>query len=522
MKDNTPIRPPEPNEIAAKREFMPLQVVESIKAVGAMNIAGKGQSLVVDEIFDLFKFNDPDALDKAKALLSCYSQSQVRAINKPDLIRFDLNDSRLDHAANTIYEGIARNGWRKEEECRRFINCLLSNFVHNIAYKQPVPTAVSTKHSLWGKQFSVEMQKKILDALVVHGYVHRIMGSQEDKIATSYIPTLKATHTINSEFLDPSLLVTRKPRLDEITLNRGDKGGGKVVMSARNFPEVTKYRKTLRRINEHIQQFPFMLTVRTALPTEIVSKACDGWIERNNLLKVLLPAPDTYSLGAGYSYEVPLNTVLKRSFNLMDGEALGGRFFGKGPGHYLGLPKEIRKHDVLLYGEALPEPDLISAQFAILYGMCGLTVPENVYIYDKAIQPTERKVMKKLGVVVLNTTPKKFKDAVLGGLVEDVVNGNLDLEAVDWFNKKYPQLKVKFYEQNKPIEHMLGIGIVFRLMQIESKILERTMLSLIELNIPFLPIHDSIKVRSYDVDLVSNIFADSFASVVGHKVSISV
>ena len=482
-------------------------------------LAGSGRKAVENRIFDLFKFSAPDALGQAREILADYSGEQVEALHKSELIRFDLNDQRLSIAAASIYADIAGNGWRKPEEARAFINCLLTNFIRNINGTHPAPTAVSTKHDLCGKRFSVEIQKKVLDAMVESGHLQKIRASLPDALATSYIPTLKAVHAINSEYLDQSLLKTRKPSLNEITLNKGN--DDKVTLTARIYPEVHQYRDNLLKINRYIQNFDFMLNVKTALPSEIVTKACDGWIERENIIKTLLTDRRAYTTGCGYSYMTPLNTVLKRSFNLAGGEVLGGRFFGKGAGHYMGLKRETRKCDVLLNGETLPEPDFDSMQFAILYAMMGRPAPKNIYVYDKQTHPIQREVMKQLGVVVLNTTPKSFKGAVLGGLIEKAIDGDLPIEAVDWFNQNYATLKAKFYKRNEPISHMFGIGIVYKLMQIEAKILEKAMLTLIEAGIPFLPIHDSMKVRQKDAEFVIEVMTRSSLSVLGIHLSAS-
>ena len=452
-----------------------------------------------------------------------YQQQERAKVGEPVLLDWNFNNKRLDKATHEVSKLLYLG--RDTEKGMRFLNCLLANMVANIHTGLPSPTAVSTKHALYGNRFSVEMQRNILDGMVSAGLIHKQKHSQENGMAASYKPMLRLNKIINDNYDDRSRFHWQKSKVNELTINRRDvedknSPDDVAVMSARKYPEATKLRSELKEINENIQSQPFELLVRTALPKEITSVARDGYIVRDNIL-AYAHEPELYKEGDGFSYKATPNTTLKRAFNLYKGEVLGGRHFGTGSGHYLGLKRQKRKEDVLWNGHRMVEIDANGAHMAIEYALNGLKAPTNPYIYDKG-DSFKRDVMKKLGLVTLNKIGTNYKDATKGGLIGDILDGNLDLNALFWFEHRYKQLKSEFIKHNEEIAHVFGMGRVYKLMSVESEIMNRTMLALNQMDIPYLPVFDAMKTLENEAKTVSEVLESTSKAVLGTPLTYSV
>ena len=475
------------------------------------------KSSTKSNIMDVLRFGG--SINEANELLERYQQKEEVAIRKPKLINFAWSDRCLSKATDEVAQLLG--GVNGSE--RKFINCFLTNLVGNIANNAPAPTAVSTKHSIKNKDFSVEVQSRILAKMVQAEFLRRFDSSRKAHLAASYVPTMQLTHIINNNYDDIGRLRVSVPSMREITINCRDvtdknSPDDKRTMTARLFPEVKGLRANLVAINEFIQKQPFQQRVRTALPSEIVGKANNGYCIRENILSSA-HMEGLYQVGDGYSYLTTPNTILKRSFNLVGGEALGGRFYGKGEGHYLGLKREIRKDDILLDGEPMIEADIDFSHLGIAYGLVGSPPPKNPYIYDKGL--VEREIMKSLGLVALNESRPDYRLATLSNLIEKAMDGRIPLDAVSFFTENYVKLKGDFLKHNQPIAHMFGQGAVYRLLRVESDIMERSMLALIQMGVSFLPVHDALRVRRGEGNCVAEVISCLSMNYLKHHLSVT-
>ena len=233
---------------------------------------------------------------------------------------------------------------------------------------------------------------------------------------------------------------------------------------------------------------------------------------------------------------------LRRLFNRnMD---LGGRFYG----HYQNIPSVDRKR-IRIDGEATVELDYKAFHIAILYALEGLHLKCDPYTIDGDI--SKRPAIKSIFLSLVNAENLPSLKANITRSGNPKVQAEfrrykskreqyerlraLNLKAVE--PVKPPSIKQGFIEDipegakgddylalilswHKQIEHHFGTeNIGLRLQNIDSELMALVLDKLP--GIPCLPVHDSIRCRVSDMNLVAQAMFDSFGEMFGQRIAIT-
>lgn len=219
----------------------------------------------------------------------------------------------------------------------------------------------------------------------------------------------------------------------------------------------------------------------------------------------------------------------------------GGRFYGAS---HLVIPSAEREH-ILIDEQPTIEPDFKSLHFALLYAQVGIELDplnDDPYLVDGF----DRKTIKLASLVLLNSEnipafkgnitksgnasnkaivsqykadmelfikrssqglncKQPTKPQVLKGFIDGMPDG---IKGEDLYNA--------LCERHKPISHLFGtekIGV--RMQNIDSKIMAKTIAQLSALDIPVLPVHDSLRCKVSDCEVVTQAMKQAYKSVMG-------
>jgi hypothetical protein len=233
---------------------------------------------------------------------------------------------------------------------------------------------------------------------------------------------------------------------------------------------------------------------------------------------------------------------LRRLFNWnMD---LGGRFYG----HYQQIPSADRKR-ILIDGERTVELDYKSVHIALLYALEGLPVTTDPYVIDghadkrqtfKSIflrlvnsddlgsfkanitrsgnpkvqqefktYADKRQQYEYLRALGLKATEPSKPTSIKKGFIENIPTGATGDE-----------LLALVMEKHRPIAHHFGQkNIGLKLQKQDSELIALTLNKLVD--IPCLPVHDSIRCRLSDMQLVINAMVDAFRELHGQNIVVT-
>ena len=232
-------------------------------------------------------------------------------------------------------------------------------------------------------------------------------------------------------------------------------------------------------------------------------------------------------------FQIP---YLNRIFNYV--YSLGGRFYGA---THQTLPKTDRKH-ILLDGQASTELDYRAIHWAILYSWLDQDLTDDPYDLDGISRDVAKGLMLRLincgsvasftRMVTLSGNPKNKEDYLtychqvnlwernlkkgikaerpkmkpcLEGFIEGVPDGLTGKVALDAILKRH-KLVSRFFGKK-----YLGLELQF----IDSQIMGRLLMSCSALDIPVLPIHDSVMCRMVDKDKVHFLMAGAYKKELG-------
>ncbi len=174
----------------------------------------------------------------------------------------------------------------------------------------------------------------------------------------------------------------------------------------------------------------------------------------------------------------------------------GGRAYG----WWQQLSKDLRSQ-ILLEGETVAEPDFSQLHATILYAQRGLCVPGDAY----TVPGHSRDTIKKTFQMIVNA---RTTQAAIGAVQKELKAANLQHDKtsaariVRAVKAAHPKIKDDFASDK---------GV--KMMRTDSDIIVMVMLTLVNENIPFLPVHDSIICRQRDVEHVMKVMEDSFLQV---------
>ena len=219
----------------------------------------------------------------------------------------------------------------------------------------------------------------------------------------------------------------------------------------------------------------------------------------------------------------------------------GGRFYGAS---HLVIPSAEREH-ILIDDQPTIEPDFKSLHFALLYAQVGIELDplnDDPYLVDGF----DRKTIKLASLVLLNSEniPAFKGNITKSGNPKNkqaVVKYREDLklftlrssQRLQTKEPRKPQVMKGFIggmpdgiegetlytalcERHQAIAHLFGtekIGV--RLQNIDSQIMAKTIAQLTALDIPALPVHDSLRCKVSDCEVVTQAMRQAYKSVVG-------
>jgi hypothetical protein len=217
----------------------------------------------------------------------------------------------------------------------------------------------------------------------------------------------------------------------------------------------------------------------------------------------------------------------------------GGRFYGAS---HLVIPSAEREH-ILIDEQPTIEPDFKSLHFTLLYAQVGIQLDplnDDPYLVDGF----DRKTIKLASLVLLNSENiPAFKGNITKSgnpknkqviaeyrkaLELFILRSSQGLEAKE---PRKPQIMKGFIdgmpdridgetlytalcERHHAIAHLFGtekIGV--RLQNIDSQIMAKTIAQLTALDIPVLPVHDSLRCKVSDCETVTQAMKQSYKSV---------
>ena len=219
----------------------------------------------------------------------------------------------------------------------------------------------------------------------------------------------------------------------------------------------------------------------------------------------------------------------------------GGRFYGAS---HLVIPSAEREH-ILIDEQPTIEPDFKSLHFTLLYAQAGIELDpleDDPYIVDgfdrgtiklaslvlvnsenisafkrnitKSGNPENKQLVteyrKALELFMLRSSQglearEPRKPRVMKGFVDGMPNG-----------VNGESLYIALCERHQSINHLLGtekIGV--KLQYIDSQIMAKTIAQLTALDIPVLPVHDSLRCKVSDCEIVTQAMRQAYKSVVG-------
>ena len=222
---------------------------------------------------------------------------------------------------------------------------------------------------------------------------------------------------------------------------------------------------------------------------------------------------------------------LKRLFNW--NMNLGGRFYG----HYQQIPSTDRKR-ILINGERTVELDYKSVHIALLYALEGLPVTTDPYVING--HKDKRQTFKSIILRLVNSddlssfkanitrsgnikvqqefkiyTEKRHQYEYLRALGLKAIEPRKPTSIKKGFIENIPigsngdELLNLVMDRHKPIAHHFGTkNIGLKLQKLDSELIANALTKLE--GIPCLPIHDSIRCRVSDMQMVTNAMMDAF------------
>ena len=200
---------------------------------------------------------------------------------------------------------------------------------------------------------------------------------------------------------------------------------------------------------------------------------------------------------------------LRRIFSRGD-MTKGGRFYG---GWWQGVPskeKSFRSH-ITINGERTCEVDYSSVCLRIVYSLKGITIDPEEDLYDIGLPGWSGAKDSRRQPV------KTYINAIMN---DEDGNYRLSKSSLAILEMTHDQLHELVLRRHKPIREELIAGIGLTTQFIDSRIAEDIMLTMVDLGVLVLPIHDSFIVKAKHQRLLENTMLESFKTITGHPGSV--
>lgn len=449
------------------------------------------QSVLVNDIGEVKSYTRLDITNNRIEIdKGTFLAKNPNSINKDWNIGGHTGNELLDRYIEPFFEFIGAK--RVDKSKVKMLDCVLANLLS--AYN----TNSQLLYSRDTKVAGIRAMKQIVDYLETNQMIVNVIGKANEYQGNSswMVPTDKLKHEFE---------VSRV----KVALNRD---ASMVIVRDKNGNE-----KQLNRIKT---RQPLKLK-EASNPTQEYNRV---WLEHDVTL--------------GGRHLVPF---CRRIFN----ESLdyGGRFYGAS---HLTLPKAQREQ-VLIDGEPTIEPDFKAMHFTLLYAQVGIEL--NPMIDDPyLIDGFDRQTAKLASLVLLNSENiGRFKANITKSgnpknkAVMEAYKADMELfikrssQGLPTEQPRKPAIAKGFIwgmpddiqggdllnsicKRHEPIAHLFGtekIGV--SLQNIDSNIMGKTIQQLTALDIPTLPVHDSLRCKKSDCDTVINAMKLAYKAVTGFE-----
>jgi hypothetical protein len=193
----------------------------------------------------------------------------------------------------------------------------------------------------------------------------------------------------------------------------------------------------------------------------------------------------------------------------------GGRLYTGGFG-YQTLPKVIRKN-IRIDCSNVTELDFDAHHVNLLYAQENLPYPEFPYIYNKAENRRMRNAVKFLVLIAINADSKR---KALGAFENKTLQSRDSAKRILYclVIKNYTTLS-NFYDSvisfHKPIGKYIGSGYGIKLQDLDGQIMLDILVTLMNMKIIALGIHDSVIVRIEDEQKLREVMSLSYEKIIG-------
>jgi len=389
----------------------------------------------------------------------------------------------VDEVINEIKEDIAKYIYRKNPEHRLAINrafrILIGNFVYSFFERKPL--AIPNKSSAFNADTRLakifltrRATRAVIEGLKAKDYIKlHSRGSKNKQLVATYTATEKL-----EKFLIPLLYCVVEEYEDD------------------NFKDYVKFNEESKKekqrrikkdnkskelgINNLIDSSYIVCDTRG---TSNASDLSDDHPDLVNLRKV-----NNYLKDVTYALKSPIKLIYNKNF------LHGGRLYT--PIQNLPMRKAEVRINTLINGKPVVEIDF-SASFArIANALHGKELPEDPYS-----EVASRAGVTRGQVKFLFTRAFGAKDRRISLTDEEEPLNSINIEqrvTIENVTKEiFPEVFSAFYNKKEPS------GSLFQ--SIEGQVLLKTMARLSELNIPALPVHDSLMVPKKDIGIAERL-----------------
>lgn len=188
----------------------------------------------------------------------------------------------------------------------------------------------------------------------------------------------------------------------------------------------------------------------------------------------------------------------------------GGRFYG---GWWQGVPskdKSFRSH-ITINGERTCEVDYSSVCLRIVYSLKGISIDPEEDLYHIGLPGWSGAKDPRRQPV------KTYINAIMN---DEDGNYRLNKSSLAILEMTHDQLHELVLRRHKPIREELIAGLGLTTQFIDSQIAEDIMLTMVDLGVLVLPIHDSFIVKAKHQRLLENTMLRSFMTITGHPGSV--
>ena len=204
-----------------------------------------------------------------------------------------------------------------------------------------------------------------------------------------------------------------------------------------------------------------------------------------------------------------------------------GRWFQKGGLSYQELP-ETERVKLLINSEEVVELDYSAMHPHIIYAWDGKQCPADFYERIMELSGCSRFIAKSIVLIAVNASSYKSFTAAINrdkGRQAKANKGRAVPKPILYDELKSRGLHPKvIIESLTKVHPVLGkyiySGLANKLMLEESNIITSVLLSLMELGIPALPVHDSVIVPIRNRELVKNILERAYSQHTGFEITV--